>query len=48
LLKVHIYANISGVRTICFYITESGRTPVEDFLDSLDGKQTKKSPGSYN
>jgi phage-related protein len=30
------------VRTIRFYVTNSGRTPVEDFLDSLDGKQTKK------
>jgi phage-related protein len=30
------------VPTIRFYITASGRTPVADFLDSLDGKQTKK------
>jgi phage-related protein len=30
------------VRTIRFYVTDSGRTPVEDFLDSLDWKQTKK------
>ena len=30
------------MRTINFYVTQSGRKPVEIFLDSLDGKQAKK------
>jgi len=30
------------VRAINFYRTESGTCPVEDFLDSLSGKQTQK------
>jgi phage-related protein len=30
------------VRTVNFYRTESGKSPVEDFLDSLSGKQAQK------
>jgi phage-related protein len=30
------------VRTVNFYRTESGTCPVEDFLDSLSGKQAQK------
>ena len=30
------------MRAINFYRTESGTCPVEDFLDSLSGKQTQK------
>ncbi len=30
------------MRTINFYRTESGNSPVEDFLDSLSGKQAQK------
>jgi phage-related protein len=30
------------VRTIRFYRSRSGRSPVEDFLDSLTGKQAQK------
>jgi phage-related protein len=30
------------VRTVNFYRTESGRCPVEDFLDALSGKQAQK------
>jgi len=31
-----------GVREITFYRTESGRCPVEEFLDSLNSKQAQK------
>lgn len=31
-----------GVRTVNFYRTESGNCPVEDFLESLSGKQAQK------
>lgn len=30
------------MRTVNFYRTESGKSPVEDFLDSLSGKQAQK------
>lgn len=30
------------VRTVNFYRTESGHCPIEEFLDSLSGKQTQK------
>ncbi|MBV6506726.1 MAG: hypothetical protein ILNGONEN_02308 [Syntrophorhabdaceae bacterium] len=30
------------MRTVNFYRTESGSSPVEDFLDSLSGKQAQK------
>ena len=30
------------MRTVNFYRTDSGNCPVEDFLDSLSGKQTQK------
>ena len=30
------------MRTINFYRTESGNCPIEDFLDSLSGKQAQK------
>jgi phage-related protein len=30
------------VRTVNFYRTETGKCPVEDFLDSLTGKQAQK------
>jgi phage-related protein len=30
------------VRTIIFYTTRSGRKPVEEFLDDLNGKQAQK------
>jgi phage-related protein len=30
------------MRTVTFYRTESGSSPVEDFLDSLSGKQAQK------
>ena len=30
------------MRTVNFYRTESGKSPVEDFLDSLSGKQVQK------
>jgi phage-related protein len=30
------------MRTVNFYRTESGNCPVEDFLDSLSGKQAQK------
>ena len=30
------------MRTVSFYRTESGKSPVEDFLDSLSGKQAQK------
>lgn len=30
------------MRTIKFYVTQSGRKPVDDFLDSLDSKQAQK------
>jgi phage-related protein len=30
------------VRSIVFYQTESGASPIEDFLDSLSGKQAQK------
>jgi hypothetical protein len=30
------------MRTIDFYRTRSGRCPVEEFLDSLTGKQAQK------
>jgi phage-related protein len=30
------------VRNVNFYRTESGKSPVEDFLDSLSGKQAQK------
>ena len=30
------------MRTVNFYRTESGRCPIEDFLDSLSGKQAQK------
>ena len=30
------------MRQVNFYRTESGRCPVEDFLDSLNGKQAQK------
>jgi len=30
------------MRTVNFYRTESGNAPVEDFLDSLSGKQAQK------
>lgn len=32
----------SVVREIHFYVTEKGRKPVEDFLDSLPSKQAQK------
>ena len=38
---VHICANIRIVREIRFYSTQSGEKPVEQFLDSLDGKQAQ-------
>jgi phage-related protein len=30
------------MRTIIFYKTQSGKSPIEDFLDSLSGKQAQK------
>lgn len=39
---VHIYVNIPIVRTIVFYRTASGVSPVKEFLDSLSGKQAQK------
>jgi phage-related protein len=30
------------MRTVNFYRTQSGNTPIEDFLDSLSGKQAQK------
>lgn len=30
------------MRTIVFYTTSSGRKPIEDFLDELNGKQAQK------
>jgi phage-related protein len=30
------------VRTVNFYRTQSGHCPIEEFLDSLSGKQTQK------
>lgn len=30
------------MRTIIFFKTQSGKSPVEDFLDSLSGKQAQK------
>ena len=30
------------MRTVNFYRTKSGKSPVEDFLDSLSGKQAQK------
>ena len=39
---VHIYVNLRMNNPINFYQTQSGRCPVEEFLDSLTGKQAKK------
>lgn len=39
--EVHIFVNLN-VREIRFYQTEMGRSPVEEFLDALAGKQTQK------
>ena len=39
---VNEYVNLGNMRSIIFYRTESGKCPVEEFLDSLPGKQAKK------
>jgi len=39
---VNEYVNLGNMRSIIFYRTESGKCPVEEFLDSLAGKQAKK------
>ena len=39
---VNEYVNLENMRSIIFYRTESGKCPVEEFLDSLAGKQAKK------
>lgn len=39
---VHICVNFRSVREIRFYRSRSGRSPVEEFLDSLTAKQAQK------
>ena len=39
--QVHICVNLM-MRTIVFYRTMRGTSPVEEFLDSLNGKQAQK------
>jgi phage-related protein len=39
---VHVFVNLLLMRTIRFYRTASGSSPVEEFLDSLSGKQAQK------
>jgi len=42
LLHVHICDNIGDMRTVNFYRLPNGTSPVEEFLDSLTGKQAQK------
>jgi len=43
LYRVHLYANIINIKRIIeFYITETGRCPVSEFLDSLPDKVFQK------
>ena len=39
---VNEYVNLENMKSIIFYRTESDKCPVEEFLDSLPGKQAKK------
>lgn len=39
---VHFCVNLRGVREVRFYRTPAGHCPVEEFLDSLAGKQAQK------
>lgn len=39
---VNVYVNLHCVYEINFYRTASGKCPVEEFLDSLAGKQAQK------
>ena len=39
---VQVYANVTLVRNIVFYRTESGASPVEAFLDSLSSKRAQR------
>lgn len=39
---VNEYVNLENMKSIIFYRTESGKCPVEEFLDSLPGKQAGK------
>lgn len=39
---VHVCVNLSVVREVHFYRTESGDCPAEEFLDALTGKQAQK------
>jgi phage-related protein len=39
---VHFCVNLAGMRKIHFYRTDAGVSPVESFLDSLQGKQAQK------
>lgn len=40
--KVNFYVNIYSMKTIKFYKLPSGKSPVEDFLDSLSSKEAQK------
>ena len=40
--NVNLYVNTYCMREIFFYKTESGKCPVEDFLESLSSKQAQK------
>ena len=42
MLHVHICDNIGDMRTVNFYRLPNGTSPVEEFLDSLTGKQAQK------
>ena len=39
---VNLDVNFYSMRTIKFYRTDSGNSPIEEFLDSLTGKQAQK------
>jgi phage-related protein len=41
-LPVHVCVNLTAVREVQFYRTPAGQCPVEEFLDSLPGKQAQK------
>jgi phage-related protein len=42
LIVVNEYVNIFSVRRIVFYKTESGDSPIAEFLDSLNAKDARK------